>query len=218
MNRKFAVIGLGSFGYWVARTLFSSHQETIAIDQDKEKVQKINKFSSMAVIADVTNKDTLMGLGIVDCDAAIISLGDNVSASTLVTLYLNEMGIKQILVKAIDENHAKILRKVGATDIIFPEKDMGLKVAKTLVSPNILDYLEMTEDYEITLIGPPSHFIGKTLLELELPQRFGLQVIAIREIIPENFIPAPRADFVIKDSDILYILGRKMDIDKIRAL
>ncbi|HPS93011.1 MAG TPA: TrkA family potassium uptake protein [Deltaproteobacteria bacterium] len=218
MNRKFAVIGLGSFGYWVARTLFISHQETIAIDQDKEKVQKINKFSSMAVIADVTNKETLEGLGLADCDAAIVSLGDNASASTLVTLYLHEMGVGQILVKAIDENHAKILRKVGATDIIFPEKDMGLKVAKTLVSPNILDYLEMTEDYEITQIGPPSHFIGKTLLELELPQRFGLQVIAIREIIPENFIPAPRADFVIKDSDILYILGRKMDIDKIRAL
>jgi trk system potassium uptake protein TrkA len=218
MKKKFAVIGLGSFGYWVARTLFSSHQETIAIDMDKEKVQKINKFSSMAVIADVTNKDTLIGLGLADCEAAIISLGDDPSASTLATLYLNEMGVKQILVKAIDESHAKILRKVGATDIIFPEKDMGQKVAKTLVSPNILDFLEMTEDYEITQIGPPPSFIGKTLMELELPSRFGLQIIAVRELIPENFTPAPRADFVIKDSDILYILGRKKDIEKIRGL
>ena len=128
------------------------------------------------------------------------------------------MGVKQILVKAIDENHAKILRKVGATDIIFPEKDMGMKVAKTLVSPNILDFLEMTEDYEISQIGPPAGFIGKTLMDLELPSRYGLQIIAVRELIPENFIPAPRADFVIKDSDILYILGRKKDIEKIRAM
>ena len=118
MRRKYAVIGLGSFGYWVARTLFNSHQETIAIDMDKEQVQKINKFSSMAVIADVTNKETLVGLGLADCDAAIISLGDHPAASTLATLYLHEMGVKQILVKALDENHAKILRKVGATDII----------------------------------------------------------------------------------------------------
>ncbi len=218
MKRKYVVIGLGNFGYWVARTLFEAHQEVIAIDMNKEAVQRVNRFSSMAVIADVTNKETLTGLGVDDCDAAIISLGDHPAASTLATLYLHEMGVKQILVKAIDENHAKILRKVGATDIIFPEKDMGIKVAKTLVSPNILDYLEMTEDYEISQVGPPQSFIGKTLMELELPSRFGIQVIAVRELIPENFIPAPRADFVIKDSDILYILGRKKDIDRIRAL
>ncbi|HPI93398.1 MAG TPA: TrkA family potassium uptake protein [Deltaproteobacteria bacterium] len=218
MKKKYVVIGLGNFGYWVARTLFEAHQETIVIDMNKEIVQRVNKFTSMAVIADVTNKETLTGLGLSDCDAAIISLGDHPAASTLATLYLHEMGVKQILVKAIDENHAKILRKVGATDIIFPEKDMGVKVAKTLVSPNILDYLEMTEDYEISQIGPPAGFIGKTLMELELPSRYGLQIIAVRELIPENFIPAPRADFVIKDSDILYILGRKKDIDKIRAM
>lgn len=218
MKRKYVVIGLGNFGYWVARTLFEAHQETIAIDMNKEVVQRANKVTSMAVIADVTNKETLTGLGLADCDAAIISLGDHPAASTLATLYLHEMGVRQILVKAIDENHAKILRKVGATDIIFPEKDMGVKVAKTLVSPNILDYLEMTDDYEISQIGPPTAFIGKTLMDLELPSRFGLQVIAVRELIPENFIPAPRADFVIKDSDILYVLGRKKDIDKIRAM
>ncbi|HOM29179.1 MAG TPA: TrkA family potassium uptake protein [Deltaproteobacteria bacterium] len=218
MKRKYVVIGLGNFGFWVAKTLFEAHQETIAIDMNKEAVQRVNKFSNMAVIADVTNKETLVGLGIADCDAAVVSLGDHPAASTLVTLYLHEMGVKQILVKAIDENHAKILRKVGATDIIFPEKDMGIKVAKTLVSPNILDFIEMTEDYEITQIGPPASFIGKTLMELELPSRFGLQVIAVRELIPENFIPAPRADFVIKDSDILYILGRKKDIERIKAL
>jgi trk system potassium uptake protein TrkA len=218
MKRKYVVIGLGNFGFWVAKTLFDSHQETIAIDMNKEAVQRVNRFSDMAVIADVTSKETLIGLGLSDCDAAVVSLGDHPAASTLVTLYLHEMGVRQILVKAIDENHAKILKKVGATDIIFPEKDMGIKVGKTLVSPNILDYLEMTADYEISQVGPPQSFIGKTLMELELPNRFGLQVIAVRELIPENFIPAPKADFVIKDSDILYILGRKEDIDRIRAM
>lgn len=217
MAVKYAVIGLGNFGTWVVKTLYEMGQETIAIDIDKDRVQKLRDFTNNPVLADATRKENLVGLGLDQVKAAVISLGDNTSAATLITLYLQEMGITKILVKAVNEDHGKILRKVGATDIIFPEKDMGIKIAKGLVMPNILDFIEMSEDYQIAELAPPSSFIGKSLAELALPQRFNIQVIAIKELIPERFSVIPKGEFVIKDSDILVVLGKGSNIKKIRA-
>ena len=217
MAKRYVIIGLGNFGYWVARELFEANQETIAIDIDADIVQKIKSYTNSPVIADATKKETLESLGVADADAVIVSLGDNTSAATLITLYLNEMGAKKILVKASNEDHAKILKKVGASEIIFPEKDMGIKIANSLVSPNILDYIDMAEGYEIAEIASPNNFIGKTLAELSLPQRFSIQVIAVKELIPENFVVVPGGDFVIKDSDILVVIGKINNIKKIRS-
>lgn len=215
--KKYAVIGLGNFGYWVARTLFDANMETIAIDNDQEKVQKIRPYSDAPVVADATERNILTSLGLEQVAAAVISLGENVSASILITMYLSEMGVKEILVKAVDEDHGKILRKVGASEIIFPEKAMGIKVAKTLISPNILEYFEMAGDYTIAEIATPTSFIGHTLAELAMPQRHHLQVIAIKELIPENFVFVPKADFRLKDSDILLVLGKERDIERLKA-
>lgn len=217
MAVKFAVIGLGNFGSWVARTIFEHNREIMAIDRDEDRVQKMKPHCTAAIIADCTKKEMLLKLGLAEMEAVVVSLGENVSASTLVTLFLKEMGVKRILVKAVDENHAKILSKVGAAEVIFPEKEIAIKVAKSLVLPNILDYLPMTGDYEIVELAPPPGFIGKTLKELALPKRFHAQVIAVKELIPENFRIIPGADFMVKDSDILVILGRQSDIEKIKA-
>lgn len=217
MAGRFAVIGLGNFGAWVARTIFEHNREVIAIDADPDRVQKIKPFCTAAIVADCTRKETLVKLGLSEMDAVVVSVGENVSVSTLVTLFLKEMGTRRILVKAMDEDHAKILSKVGASEVIFPEKEVAVKVAKGLVLPNILDYLPMTEDYEIVELAPPSKFIGKTLKEIALPQRYHVQVIAVKELVPENFRIIPGADFVVKDSDILIILGKKTDIEKIKA-
>lgn len=216
MSKKYAVIGLGNFGTWVVKSLYDLRQETIAIDMDKERVQKIRDFTNNPVLADATKKETLISLGLGEVHAVVISLGDNTSAATLITLYLQEMGVNKILVKAVDEDHGKILRKVGATDIIFPEKDMGIKTAKSLVMPNILDFIEMSEDYQIAELAPPSSFIGKSLAELALPQHFNIQVIAIKELIPERFTVIPKGEFIIKDSDILVVLGKGININKIK--
>lgn len=216
MAKKYAVIGLGNFGTWVVRSLYELRQDTIAIDINKDRVQKIRDFTNNPVLADATKKDTLIRLGLDEVRAVVISLGDNTSASTLITLYLQEMGVKKILVKAVDEDHGKILRKVGATDIIFPEKDMGIKTAKSLVMPNILDFIEMSEDYQIAEIAPPERFIGKTLAEIALPRYFNIQVIAVKELIPEKFTVIPKGDFVIKDSDILVVLGKGNNINKLK--
>lgn len=217
MAIRYAVIGLGNFGSWVVRTLNELRQDTIAIDIDKDRVQKIRDYTSTPVLADATRKENLISLGINEMKAAVVSLGDNTSAATLITLYLQEMGVGQIIVKAVDEDHGKILKKVGATDIIFPEKDMGVKVAKSLVMPNILEFIDMSEDFQIAEIAPPNDFVGKSLAQLALPQRYNVQVIGIRELIPERFTIVPTGDFIVKDSDILVVIGRGSNINRIKS-
>ena len=216
MADKYAVIGLGNFGFHVARTLFEEGHDVIAIDINDDMVQKIRPYCSQAVIADATQKEMLSTLGLEEMNAVTISMGGDASAATLITLYLKEMGVRKIVVKANNEDHGKILRKVGATDIIFPEKDMAIKVATHLSAPDILDYFPMQGDYMIAEIAPMADFIGKSLADLELRKRFEVNVIGIKQLVPENFILVPRADFVIKDSDILLVIGKRQDINRIK--
>ncbi|MEW5768300.1 MAG: TrkA family potassium uptake protein [bacterium] len=214
--KSVAVIGLGNFGFWVAKTLFNLGHEVMGIDVNKDAVQRSQAILSQAIISDATKKETLIKLGLEHIDAAVVSTGDNVSACTLITLHLKEIGIKKIVVKAIDEDHGRILEKVGATDVIFPEKDMGIKIAKSLTTPNILDYLSMTEDYEIAELAPSKDFIGKSLVELDLSNRFRIQIIGVKELVPERFTLIPPANFIIKDSDVLVVLGKNSDIERIK--
>ena len=135
-----------------------------------------------------------------------------------VTFFQAPSGVKKILAKALDEDHAKILSKVGATGIIHPEKDMAVRVARGLSRPNILDFIPLEEDYNIVQVGPPSAFIGKSLKELNLRANYKVYVIAVKELVPENFILVPPASFVIKESDILMMLGKSKDIERIEEL
>jgi trk system potassium uptake protein TrkA len=214
--RKFVVIGLGMFGFYVTKTLYEKGHEVIAIDKNKEIVQKIREFSTQAIVADATDKETLMAIGVQDADVAVIGLGTSLDASVLVTLYLKEMGVKDIVAKAITEDHGKILRNIGATEIIFPEKDIALKVATGISSTNLLDYLPLAEGYSIMEIAPSADFIGKSIRELQIRNRYTVQIIAIKELIPEriNLIPSP--DFIIKDSDSLILMGKNEDLEKIQ--
>jgi len=160
----------------------------------------------------------LRTLGLEDMDAAIVSMGDNENAATLITLYLKELGARRIVVKAGTEDHGRILSKVGATDVIYPEKDMAIKVARSLSTPDVLDYIPMSGDFLIAEIAPLEVFVGKSLAELQLRSRYGITVIGIKELVPENFILVPPASFVIKHSDILIVIGKRVDIQKIKTL
>jgi trk system potassium uptake protein TrkA len=213
---KFAVIGLGNFGATLARALAEEGHEVIAIDKEKERVQAIGKYTTQAVVADATQKKVLEELGVDKMDAVIVSLGRDLGASVLVTLYLRDLKCKKIIVKIANEDHRRILEKIGATDIIFPERDTALRLAQALTLPNIMDYLPLTPEYSIVELAPPKNFIGKTLGELQLRSRYGINVLAVRQLVPEKFIINPGANFVIKDSDILYVLGRQEDIEKVK--
>ncbi len=218
MAKKFAVLGLGSFGFSVAQTLFEEGHDVIALDIDNDLAQKIRPFCSQAIIGDATQKDMLATLGLDEMDAVVVSMGGNASAATLVTLFVKELGAKRIVVKASNSDHGKILRKVGATQVIFPEMDMAVKVARNLSTPDVLDYFPMTGDYIIAEIAPVEDFVGKTLSELKLRSSYNVNVIGIKEFVPENFVLVPPANFTIKDSDVLLVIGTREDIKKIKEL
>ena len=212
---KFGVIGLGNFGSTVAKALFEAGHDVVVLDRDRDRVQAMQRYATQAVIADATQKEILEELALDKMDAVKVSLGKDLSASVLVTLYLRDLKVKKIVVKIASEDHGRVLDRVGATEIVFPEKDMALRLAQSLISPNILDYLPLSPEYSLLELAPPKEFIGKSLAELRLRSRFGVNVLAVRQIIPERMVINPSADFVIKDSDVLVVLGKREDLDKI---
>ena len=214
--KRVVVIGLGIFGFHIAKELYENGMEVIAIDKSKEVIQKIKDFSSKAVVADAREKEVLESIGIQEEDIVIVSFGEDLSSSTLLTLHLKELNVKRIIVKAPNEDHKRILQKVGATEVIIPEREMAGKVAKSLISPNVIDYIPVSEDYNISEIAPPASFIGKSIAELNLRNRYHIEVIAIRDVLSDKITLVPLASSVIKDSDILVVIGKEPDIKKIK--
>jgi trk system potassium uptake protein len=214
VKKKFCVIGLGNFGFHVVSTLYEGGHEVIAIDADKDKVQTVKDNCSYAVLADAANKEFLASQGVQEMDAVVVSTGERSHLSTLITLYLKELKVPRILVKAINEDHGRILKSVGATDIIYPEKDMAIKVAHSLSIPNVLEFIPLAEEYSLSETAPPKHYIGKTLVELDLRRKYDVTVIAIKDVLTDRFIAAPPANYLIKESDVLIMIGKTDDVDK----
>jgi trk system potassium uptake protein TrkA len=214
--KRVVVIGLGIFGSQLARQLYDKGIDVVAVDKNKDVVQKIKDHSTKAVLADATDKEVLESIGIDAGDTVVISFGEDLSASTLLTLYLKEMKVREIIVKVPNDDYKRILLKVGASEAIIPEREMANKVARSIISPNVLEYLPISEDYTICELAPPTAFIGKSLAELDLRKRYQLQVIAIRDVLSESLQLVPRASSIIKDSDVLVIIGREEDIQKVK--
>lgn len=216
--KRFAVIGLGNFGFYAAKALYEEGNEVVAIDSDKARVQAIDAYCSEAIVLDATEKDALKALGLESMDGVIVSTGTKISTSILICLYLQEVGAKKILAKALDDDHAKILKRMGASEIIHPERDMALRISRSLSHPNVLEFIPLADEFDLVQVGPPRAFIGKSLKDLNLRAKYNVHIIAIKELVPENFILVPPASFVIKDSDIMIMLGKTEDIRKIKAL
>ncbi|OGP92709.1 MAG: potassium transporter TrkA [Deltaproteobacteria bacterium RBG_16_48_10] len=214
--KRVVVIGLGIFGFNVVKDLYESGFEVIAIDKNKEMVQKIRDYSTKAILADGTDKEVMESIGIHEDDVVIISFGEDLSASTLITLHLKELKVKNIIVKAPNEDHKHVLEKVGATEVIIPEKEMADKVAKSLISPNVLDYIPLSGDYTICEMAPPPSFYGKTIGEIHLRGKYHVDVIAIKEVLSDRVRMVPNADYVMKDTDILVVVGKTADVEKIK--
>jgi trk system potassium uptake protein TrkA len=214
MKKKFCVIGLGNFGFHIVATLYAQGHEVTAIDTNKDKVQEVKDICDYAILGDAGHKEFLAAQGVQEMDAVVVSTGDRSHLSTLMTLYLKELKVRRILVKAISEDHGRILERVGATDVIYPEKDMAIRVARNMSSPNVLEYIPLAEEYSLSETEPPRHFLGKTLIELDLRKKYQLTIIAIKDVLTDQFIPAPPPTYKLKDSDVLIILGKTADIDK----
>ncbi len=214
---KFVVLGLGSFGFYIAKTLYENGQEVIAVDNDEGIIEKIKDYSTQAFVADATDKETLESIGVKEADAVIVGLGPRMEPSILSVLYLRELGIKEIVVKALNEDHQKILEVLGATEVIYPEKDIAIRTAHKIMSGNVIDFLPLAPGYSIQQIAPPPEFVGKSLKELDLRRKYGIQVIAVKEIIPEKLHLIPSGDFVIKESDMLLVVGKDEDIRRLSS-
>lgn len=216
--KRFAVIGTGSFGYYVAKALYENENEVIAIDRNKERVQAIEPYCTSAIVQDVTDIKALKALGLDEMDAVIVSTGENIKPSILICFHLSRLGIKRIIVKAEDDDHGEILKQLGATEIIRPSMDMAEGLALRLTSPNILEFLPLAEDYTIAQVNAPPSFIGKSLRDLDLRRRYEINIIAVKELVPGRFVMVPSPDFTVKDSDVLVMLGKKADLKEIKEL
>lgn len=211
--KTYAVIGCGRFGSSVAKTLYSLGYEVLAIDESEEIIQNISEYVTHSAQADATDENALKALGLRNVDVAVVSIGSDVQSSIMATLIAKELGVKYVLCKATNELQAKVLYKIGADRVIFPERDMGVRVAHNLVSQNVLEYIELDPNYSIVEIVAPVSWIGKTIGELDLRVNYGINVMAVKHGYEINI--APMAEDVMKPGDILVVIGRNEDINKV---
>ena len=213
---RYAVIGLGKFGATVVRSLHERGHEVIAIDRDRNRVQEVRDTSTQAIEANCTDQDTLRALGLQDADAVVVSLGEQMDASILVTLYLKELGLREIVVKAVSEDHGKILHLIGATEIVHPERDTARRVARGLGLRSIVEYLPLAADSSLVEVQVPAEFLGRTLAELEIRKRYQVLVVAIKR--GDGLVIATGGDERLLRGDILVLVGKDSDLDQVGRL
>jgi len=213
--KQFLVFGLGRFGTSLAKTLCEMGQEVLAIDSDEEIVSNIAPFVTQAMQLDATDEEVLKTLGVNNFDAAIVSIGQDIQASILVCVLLKELNVPYVIAKANNELHAKVLRKIGADRVIFPERDMGARLARSILAPNVLDLMNLSDDYQIIEIRVPSKWIGNSLIGLNVRRRYGLNILAIHR--QGRFVVSPAPDAPFESGDTLLVMGKKDDIEKLEA-
>ena len=224
MKRLFAVIGLGRFGYSVAETLLKKGCEVLAIDRDEEKIQAISEIATFAVQCDATDERALKDVSAQNVDVAVVSIGENVEASVLIVQTLKDMGVKSIVAKAVAPIQGKILKNLGVNEVIYPERDTAIRLAHRLISPNVLEYLELAPGYSIEEVSVPEPFSGLSLREAKIQDNHNLNIIGIKKQISRmvqgrmmkgetfNFTPLP--DDVIEKGDVLVMIGKEEDLDR----
>ncbi|MBN1870486.1 MAG: TrkA family potassium uptake protein [Candidatus Omnitrophica bacterium] len=215
---QFMVIGLGNFGFNVACALSKAGKQVIAVDANGRRVEEISDKVRKAVTADVRDKKAISELiSSNKIDVAIVSLGNSFEASILVTIYLKEMNVGKIIAKASNEDQWTALHAIGASEVIFPEQEVADKLALRLVKPNFIDYIPMAEDYGIMEVAVPDEFVGKTLMELQLRNRFDVEIIAIKNVLTNNLVMIPKADYKFELDTVMVIVGRNEDIERVRS-
>lgn len=212
MKKEFAVIGLGRFGGSICRALSEEGLEVMAIDTDEDKVNEFANIASHAVVGDTTDETVLKSLGIRNFDHVIVAIGDNIQASILTTLILKELGVKDITVKATNDYHEKVLSKIGADRIVHPERDMGRRIAHKIISNNVLDYLELSDEHSIVEIVANEKIHGNSIIDLDIRAKYGINIVAMKR--NRDIIVSPQANELIKKNDVLIVIGADTDINR----
>ena len=217
--KTFVVIGLGRFGSAVATELSSLGHEVLALDDSEENVQKVADKVTHAVTGDARDPAVLRALGVRNYDCAVVAVGVDVGTSALITLNLKELGVRQVICKAQSHVHRKVLEKIGADLVVFPEYEMGVKLAQSLSSSNVLNFIELSEDYGIVELAAPAAWQGRTLRDLNIRAKYKVNIIALRRNGDEHDLQvSPSAEDVIEAGDVVVTLGRYEDIDLLHQL
>ena len=211
--KSFVVIGLGLFGSSVARQLCALGAEVLAIDTNSDLVQQVSTDVTNAVVADARDQEVLRALGAHECDCAVIAIGDDLAGSVLATMNVKELGVGHVVCKAHDEVHRKVLEKLGADRVLIPEKEVADKLARSLTSHNVLDFIELSNDYGIVEIPTPKAWVGKNLKELNVRAKLGVNIIAVKQ--GKHINVSPGAAYEIVPGDVMVILG---DTDALTAV
>lgn len=213
--KRFVVIGLGHFGSWAARALYAQGYEVIAVDKRAELVDRHADGVSRAVVGDGTQRELLSEIGAGEADAAIISTGEDLAASILITLAVKDVGVRDVYVKVASEDAARALEALDVTETIFPEREVAYRVAHRIPSYTVLDYIPLSEGYSIQQVAIPDRWLGKSLRELGLPQRHGIQVVAVYDILEGRMNVVPDPDEPLKESDLALVAGRDETIKEL---
>lgn len=203
--KSYVIIGLGRFGERVAQQLCALGNEVLAIDTNAELVQQVSGCVTNAAVADAQDKDVLMALGVKECDCAVVAIGDSLAASVMATMNLQELGVPKIVCKAKDEAHRRVLEKLGADRVVIPEKEVADRLAHSLASANVLEYIELSTDYGIVEVPSPEKWVGHDLRELNVRAKLGVNIIAVRT--SHGVKISPPADYVVNQNDVMVLLG-----------
>lgn len=214
-KKQYAVLGLGIFGSTVATTLYEKGCEVLAIDKNMTCVERISDEVTKAVVADVTSIEELQEVGMEDIDVAVIAIGSNLESAVLATMAVKELGIPYVIAKAKNKQFLKILEKVGADRVIRPEKDMGMRVAKSLLGKNIVDLVELDDENAIIEINLPESWVGQTLEQLDLRNKYSMNVLGVREHENAKLIPSLGPDYMVKTGDRFLVLA---SVDKLKKI
>lgn len=215
MKKSYVVIGMGRFGTSVAERLYELGNEVLAIDTNPDKVQRMESKVTCAVVADVRDEEVLRSLGARSCDCAVVAIGSDLATCIIATLNLKDLGVPQVICKATDELRKKALEKVGADRVVIPERETGIKLAQAITSSSILDFIELSKNCGIAEIPTPESWFGKTLRELNIRAKYGVNIIAIRH--DGKIDVAPGADFALKEHTVLVVLGTNDKLAELRA-
>ena len=214
--KQIAIIGAGNFGKNLAIALAEDGAEVLVIDHDKFKVEEIKESVSRAVIANGARKEVLEELGLQDFDAVIVSVGDRLDISVMAILYLKELGVKKVIAKAANDDHAKALKLVGANEVVFPEQDTAIRLAKLLVAGDIMDYISLSDEYSVMEVAVNDQLVGKSLKELDFRNQFLLNIIAIKNALTGEISVLPTAEYIIRPEDSIVVLGENINLDKFK--
>ena len=214
--KSYIVIGLGRFGAEVACRLCEQGCEVLAVDSSNELIQQISDHVTHAVVGDARDKEALKALGAKDFDCGIVAIGGSLANSVLATMNLKELGVPYVVCKAHDETHRQVLQKLGADKVVIPEKENAYRLAKSLASRNVLDYIELSEDYGIIEVPVPSPWENKSLIELNVRAKLGVNILAIKR--GDEFIVSPVADFRFQKNDIIVVLGNSAALRAVQKL